>query len=141
MWKTLKFAMVLTLGACSAFAQTSTPSSVQTAPQNPMPGMPMPASPDAAMQMPGMNFAGMYLMGRTSGTGANPESAAMKMFSWRMHGWNLMFHGQGFISDVQQTGPRGADKFYSTNSFMGMAEHDIGRGAFTIRAMLSAEPA
>jgi hypothetical protein len=65
----------------------------------------------------------------------------MKMFSWRTGKWNLMFHGQGFIGDVQQTGPRGADKFYSANWFMGMAEHDIGRGAFTIRAMLSAEPA
>ena len=124
-------------------AQTNPPGGDRSAgaAQNPMPGMPMPAGPDAAMQMPGMNFAGMYLMGRTSGTGANPESAAMKMFSWRVHGWNLMFHGQGFISDVQQTGPRGADKFYSTNAFMGMAEHDIGKGAFTIRAMLSAEPA
>ncbi len=65
----------------------------------------------------------------------------MKMFSSRVGKWNLMFHGQGFISDVQQTGPRGADKFYSSNWFMGMAEHDVGRGAFTIRAMLSAEPA
>jgi hypothetical protein len=116
-------------------------STSQTPPPNPMPGMPMPAGPDAGMQMPAMNFAGIYLMGRTSGTGANPESSAMKMFSWRVHGWNLMFHGQGFISDVQQTVPRGADKFYSTNWFMGMAEHDIGKGAFTIRAMLSAEPA
>lgn len=116
-------------------------STPQAPPQNPMPGMQMPASPDATMQMGGMNPAGMYLMERTSGTGANPESAAMKMFSWRAGEWNLMFHGQGFISDVQQTGPRGGDKFLSTNWFMGMAEHDIGRGAFTIRAMLSAEPA
>ncbi len=117
-----------------------------TAPQKPMPGMEMPsgaapAGQDATMQMGGMNSAGMYLMERTSGTSANPASAVMKMFSWRTGGWNFMFHGEGFISDVQQTGPRGGDKFLSTNWFMGMAEHDIGRGAFTIRAMLSAEPA
>jgi hypothetical protein len=130
-------------GQTTLSAQTDPPGGDESAAaqQNPMPGMPMPAAPGSAMQMPSMNFAGMYLMGRTSGTGANPESAAMKMFSCRVRGWNLMFHGQGFISDVQQTGPRGADKFYSTNWFMGMAEHDIGKGAFTIRAMLSAEPA
>jgi hypothetical protein len=91
--------------------------------------------------MPEMNDAGMFLMQRASGTGANPESAAMKMFSKRAGKWDLMFHGQGFISEVQQTGPRGGDKFLSTNWFMGMAEHDVGRGGFTIRAMLSAEPA
>ena len=109
--------------------------------QKPMPGMDMPATATPEVPAPEMNGAGMFLMERTSGTGANPESAAMKMFSWRERKWNLMFHGQGFISDVQQTGPRGADKFFSTNWFMGMAEHDVGRGAFTIRAMLSAEPA
>ena len=111
-----------------------------TPPAKPMPGMDMPAT-TTATPAPEMNDAAMFLMGRTSGTGANPESAAMKMFSWRAGKWNLMFHCQGFISDVQQTGPRGADKFFSTNWFMGMAEHDIRRGAFTIRAMLSAEPA
>ena len=123
--------LLLAGGGFARGQSTSPPAQTNAPPPNPMPGM----------QMPAMNFAGMYLMGRTSGTGANPESSAMKMFSWRVHGWNLMFHGQGFISDVQQTGPRGADKFYSTNWFMGMAEHDIGKGAFTIRAMLSAEPA
>jgi len=127
-------------------SQTPPPVQTDAPPQKPMPGMQMPppassASTNASMQMDGMNNAGMFLMGRTSGTGANPESAVMKMFSKRVGGWNLMFHGQGFISDVQQTGPRGVDKFFSTNWFMGMAEHDIGRGAFTVRAMLSAEPA
>jgi hypothetical protein len=129
-------------GQTTSNAQTTPPGGDQSAAaQNPMPGMPMPAGPDATMQMPAMNYAGMYLMSRTSGTGANPESATMKMFSWHVRGWNLMFHGEGFISEVQQIGPHGAEKFYSTNWFMGMAEHDIGRGAFTIRAMLSAEPA
>lgn len=129
-------------GQSAAQTPPTQPAVQSNAPQqNRMPGMQMPASPDASMQMDGMNSAGMYLMGRTSGTGANPESAAMKMFSWQAGQWNLMFHGEGFISDVQQTGPRGGDKFLSTNWFMGMAEHNIGHGAFTIRAMLSAEPA
>ena len=141
-WKIIRIVAVLSAAyVCEVRAQTP-----PTPPQKPMPGMEMPApaattSSDTSMQMPAMNSAGMYLMERTSGTSANPESAAMKMFSWRAGGWNLMFHGEGFISDVQQTGPRGGDKFLSTNWFMGMAEHDIGRGAFTIRAMLSAEPA
>jgi hypothetical protein len=135
------FVLLLAGGGFARGQSTSQPPPAP--PQNPMPGMqmPMPASPDASMQMGGMNSAGMYLMGRTSGTGANPESAAMKMFSWHVGEWNLMFHGEGFISDVQQTGPRGDDKFFSTNWFMGMAEHNIEKGAFTIRAMMSAEPA
>lgn len=47
----------------------------------------------------------------------------------------------GFITDTQQTGPRGADKLYSTNVFMGSAEHAVGRGSFLFDAMLSLEPA
>src|SRR6202040_976912 len=46
-----------------------------------------------------------------------------------------------FISDLQQSGPRGADKFFSTNWFMGMAQHRAGPGTFTARLMLSLEPA
>ena len=139
----LGFTVVLLAGfTCDVSAQAP-PTPPLTGTQNPMPGMSMPASgaDTSSMQMEGMNSAGMYLMGRTSGTGANPESAAIKMFSWHVGEWNLMFHGEGFISDVQQTGPRSGDKFLSTNWFMGMAEHDLGNGAFTIRAMMSAEPA
>ena len=115
---------VVAISACGVRAQSQDP---------PMQGMDMSG---------GMNQAGMFLMGRTSGTGANPASAPMKMLSTTVGGWQLMLHGEGFISEVQQTGPRGADKFLSTNWFMGMAEHDLGsNGAFTIRAMLSLEPA
>src|SRR5579864_3747971 len=136
------FIVLLLAGGGYARGQSASQALPQQPPaQKPMPGMDMPSTGRAEVATPDMNSAAMYLMERTSGTGANPESAAMKMFSWRTGKWNLMFHGQGFISDVQQTGPRGADKFFSTNWFMGMAEHDVGRGAFTIRAMLSAEPA
>jgi hypothetical protein len=101
-----------------------------------MPGMEMPGEKSQRM-----NDAGRFLMRRASGTGANPESAPMNMLFLRARGWHLMLHGQGFLGDVQQTGPRGGDKFLSTNWFMGEAEHDLGRGAFTARAMLSLEPA
>ena len=52
-----------------------------------------------------------------------------------------MFGGNVFILDEQQTGPRGADKFFSTNWLMGMAQHKLGNGLFTIRNMLTIEPA
>ena len=56
-------------------------------------------------------------------------------------GWTLMFHGEAFLSDIQQSGPRGADKFFSTNWWMPMAQRKFGKGTLTIRTMLSFEPA
>ena len=53
----------------------------------------------------------------------------------------LMFHGNAFVVDTQQSSPRGGDKFYSTNWFMPMAQHSLGLGQLTIRAMFSLEPA
>jgi hypothetical protein len=112
-----------------------------------MPQMEAGQSPSQA-QMPGMdtnngsmNAAAAFLMSRASGTSANPASAPVGMLSTSADGWRLMLHGEGFVSDVQQTGPRGADKFFSTNWFMGMAEHQVGRGAFSARLMMSLEPA
>jgi len=55
--------------------------------------------------------------------------------------WTLMFHGVGFLNVQQQTGPRGADKVFSTNWIMPMAQRRLGPGTFTARAMLSFEPA
>ncbi len=53
----------------------------------------------------------------------------------------LMFHANAFVVDEQQSSPRGGDKFFSTNWFMGMAQRPLGPGVFTARAMLSLEPA
>ena len=55
--------------------------------------------------------------------------------------WMLMLHGVGFLSDIQQTGPRGADKLFSTNWIMPMAQHNLGGGTLTLRTMFSLEPA
>jgi len=53
-----------------------------------------------------------------------------------------MFMGAGFLSDIQQSGPRGGDKLYSTNWLMAAAEHRVGStGAFQAELMLSLEPA
>src|SRR5205807_1694897 len=40
-----------------------------------------------------------------------------------------------------QSGPRGYDKFFSTNWFMPMAQRRIGRSELTLRTMISLEPA
>lgn len=102
--------------------------------------------PDHSMNMDhsaGMetNAAGMALMNEASGTSRNPESAPQQMLLRKAGGWNLMFHGDLFFVDTQQTGPRGASKLFSANDFMGMAEHRIGKGSFVFRTMLSLEPA
>jgi hypothetical protein len=55
--------------------------------------------------------------------------------------WMLMFHANVFVLDEQQTSVRGADRFFSTNWFMPMAQRKLGRGVFTSRVMVSLEPA
>jgi hypothetical protein len=93
------------------------------------------------MHMTQMNPAGMFLMNQASGTSLNPQSWPMPMFMPALGSWNLMLMGQAFLVDAQQTGPRGADKFYSTNWFMAGAEHSAGKGSFMFDLMLSLEPA
>ena len=92
------------------------------------------------MQMQ-MNQAGMYLMSLASGTGMNPISWTMPMFMPRLGSWNVMLMGQAFVVDTQQSGPRGAGKFYSANWFMSAAEHRVAGGSFLVQLMLSLEPA
>ncbi len=99
------------------------------------------------MQMSGakmvdMNPAAMYLMNLGSGTSVNPAAWPMPMIMTHFGNWNAMFMGTGFLSDIQQSGPRGGDKLYSTNWFMASLEHRVGSsGAFQAEIMLSLEPA
>jgi hypothetical protein len=105
--------------------------------QTNMPDMNMPG-----MNMQQMNPSSLFLSGLASGTSANPQSWPMPMFMQPVGSWNLMFMGVAFLSDIQQTGPRGGDKLYSTNWFMASAEHRAGaNGAFQADLMLSLEPA
>jgi len=76
-----------------------------------------------------------------SGTSVEPDSSSMPMLMTMRRGWMLMLHGVAFVVSQQQSGPRGADKVFSTNWAMGMAQHDAGPGTLTLRAMLSLEPA
>src|ERR1700733_936650 len=91
--------------------------------------------------MADMNPAGMFLMDLSSGTSMNPPAWPMPMTMHPIASWNTMMMGQAFLVDTQQSGPRGGDKFYSTNWFMASAEHRVGRGSFMIETMLSLEPA
>jgi len=89
-----------------------------------------------------MNAASMFLTDLSSGTSVNPASWQMPMIMTPAGHWNTMFMGTGFLSDIQQSGPRGGDKVYSTNWFMATAEHRAGSdGAFQAELMLSLEPA
>src|SRR5438309_4850577 len=76
----------------------------------------------------------------TAGTDAQPNSTPSPMLMTTKRKWTLMFHGEAFLNDIQQSGPRGADKFFSTNWIMPMAQRQWGNGTFTLRAMLSFEP-
>jgi hypothetical protein len=76
-----------------------------------------------------------------SGTSAEPDSTPVPMLMMKKGKWTLMFHANVFVLDEQQSSPRGEDKFFSTNWFMGMAQRPLGPGVFTARAMLSLEPA
>jgi hypothetical protein len=108
-----------------------------------MPGMP-------GMSTQGMNQENMPMESRsliellqhhtTAGTDAQPNSTPAHMLMTTKGKWTLMFHGEAFLNDIQQSGPRGADKFFSTNWIMPMAQRQLGNGTLTLRAMLSFEP-
>jgi len=77
----------------------------------------------------------------TSGTSAQPNSVAEPMIMRPAGSWLFMFHGEVFVNALQQSGPRGYDKFFSTNWFMPMAQRRFKRSELTLRTMISLEPA
>ncbi len=128
---------------------------VQAHAQNAMADMP-------GMTMPGMNMSGTTMPATTgstssmneqpsfieslqshdtSGTAAQPDSTSSRMLMTTVGKWTLMLHGEAFLSEIQQTGPRGSGKLFSTNWIMPMAQRKLGRGTLTLRTMLSFEPA
>ena len=76
-----------------------------------------------------------------SGTSVEPNSTPAHMLMTVKGNWRLMVHGVIWLNELQQSGPRGADKFFSTNWFMPMAQRNVGPGQLTVRTMLSLEPA
>ncbi|HUJ30693.1 MAG TPA: hypothetical protein VLY23_05390 [Candidatus Acidoferrum sp.] len=105
-------------------------------------------SPDLAA-MPGMNmnmtahtsFIDQTIGHASAGTSSEPGSTPHPMLMTHAGPWTLMFHGTAFVSAIQQTGPRGADKVFSTSWLMPMAQRALGPGTLTARAMFSLEPA
>lgn len=100
---------------------------------------PMPS--DHHMEMMTQSFLSAIEQHSTSGTDAEPNSTPAPMIMRMEGGWMLMFHGEAFLNEIQQTGPRGGDKLFSTNWFMPMAQRKFGSGTLTLRTMLSLEPA
>jgi len=107
-----------------------------------MPGMKMGSGmKDLMDQMRPQTFRQQILHHASSGTSAEPNSTPVPMLMTMRGDWMLMFHANVFLTDTQQSGPRGGDKFFSTNWFMPMAERELGSGQLTLRAMFSLEPA
>jgi len=106
------------------------------APQNGMPGMP-------GMQagMESHSLLELVQQHAVSGTDAEPNSTPVEMLMTAKKNWTFMFHGEAFLADIQQSGPRGADKLFSVNWIMPMAQRRVGKGTLTLRSMLSFEPA
>lgn len=92
------------------------------------------------MSMAGMENSVGFL---SSGTSIEPDSTGES--SSMMHGtfgkWTAMLHTNAFVSDIQQSGPRGRDKLFATNWVMPMLAREFGRHTITFRTMLSLEPA
>ncbi|MGC2696434.1 MAG: hypothetical protein WA738_11650 [Candidatus Angelobacter sp.] len=110
-----------------------------------------PDSEDSMQDMPGMEhedahhqpsgFIDEILHHSTAGTSAQPNSTIEPMIMLPRGKWLFMFHGVAFLNDLQQSGPRGYDKFFSTNWFMPMVQRRLGRSELTLRTMISLEPA
>jgi hypothetical protein len=101
----------------------------------------MPGMDNGQMNMKPQNFIQEIVRHAGSGTSVEPGSIPVPMLMTAKGKWSLMFHANVFVLDEQQSSPRGGDKFFSTNWFMGMAQRAMGPGVFTARAMLSLEPA
>ena len=113
--------------------------------QHPMPaGQPqgqMGGMKHHEMMMPPTTFIEAITHHSGAGTSVEPISTPSHMLMTMRGKWMLMFHGVAFVNSLQQSGPRGYDKIFSTNWLMPMAQRELGRGTFTARAMLSLEPA
>ena len=99
-------------------------------------------------QMPGMHaehssnsLVDLIEHHASSGTDLAPSSTPEHMIMVMKNRWTFMLHGEAFINEVQQSGPRGVDKFFSINWFMLMAQRPFGSGTFTVKSMLSFDPA
>jgi hypothetical protein len=82
----------------------------------------------------------MWIGQMASGTSWQPASTSMYMYDKIAGGWLLMLHYDLVTGINRQGGPRGVTKFESSNWFMPMAFHKLGKGTLGLRGMFSAEP-
>jgi hypothetical protein len=138
--RNLAFYFIVTLAVnCSARAQDSgAPDSNH---EMNIPGMSDMTPRKVDMKMQPDSLTELLEQHAISGTDVQPTSTPLEMFMRQKGSWTLMFHGEVFLNEVQQSGPRGGDKFFSTNSFMPMVQRKLGKGTLTLRTMLSFEPA
>jgi hypothetical protein len=137
------FLVLLAVFAGAAPAQDS-PSAAGSAqqPAKDMHGMHKMQMPgDPTMQMKANSFIDLIMQHAASGTDAEPLSTPYEMLMTKSGKWTFMLHGTAFLNEIQQSGPRGADKLFSTNWIMPMAQRRFGSGTLTLRTMLSLEPA
>ena len=127
------------LSAMAAAQQTDDMQRIPGMDQQQMPGMHM--DEHGRMHMHAETFLQEIVHHGASGTSAEPNSTPVPMLMTMKANWMLMFHANAFVIDEQQSSQAGHDKFFSTNWFMGMAQHKLGPGTFTGRMMLSLEPA
>ena len=92
------------------------------------------------MAMPGVeNSVGFH----ASGTSIEPRttSESSPMIHRTIGNWTVMLHANAFLTTVQQSGPRGGDKFFSANWVMPGVQRQFGRHGVMLRTMISLEPA
>jgi hypothetical protein len=75
-----------------------------------------------------------------SGTAWAPASSQLHMWDKLTGNWVLMFHFNAVAGVNSQGGPRGVTEFESSNWFMPMAFHKLGKGTLQLRGMFSLEP-
>jgi hypothetical protein len=106
---------------------------------------PVFAQDTSMANMPGMSHMAAQLPMTRIGSGTSwlPDATVMHAHHFTVGDWVVMLHYQVFVDYDRQQSDRSIDGFAQVNSvnwFMGMAEHSLGSGQLTMRAMLSAEP-
>jgi hypothetical protein len=96
-----------------------------------MPGMPMPEHSHGSTFTEHAHFS--------SGTGWQPIDAPENMWMWTVAGWDVMLHGNLFVTSNNQGGPRGESKLESMSMAMFMEQKQVGRGMLIFRQMFSGD--
>ncbi len=112
----------------------------QTAQQDEHAGHDMSQMQGMQHDMSSASTAEQMELGFGSGTSWQAQSAPEHMWMRKWRDWQLMAHGNLFLTYNQQGGPRGAGKAESANWLMLMEERKVGKGTLQFRQMFSAEP-